>query len=374
MESPLRILHLEDNADDAELVRMALTAEGLSYDITHVATRKKYLSALQTGKYDIVLGDYDLPGYDGLAALKDALNHLPNTPFIFVSGFLGEEKAIEALKQGATDYVLKDKLSRLAPSMRRALREAEERRQRRQAEAALVRKVAELERSNVEFRQCTLVGSDHLRRPLDEIVTQAIELNELLEGKLDEQSDKLLDDIVDNAGKIQKMLLAVNRKVKIGEQDPYPEEVALEKVLSDVILEYDNAIRELDAMVEFDTMPSLRANRFLLHELFVNLIDNALKFRTDTPPHIQINVRKQEGYYLFSVADNGIGVASQDANRIFEMFERVHSGRYPGVGSGLAICKQIVTLYRGKIWVASHSGQGATFYFSLPATKPANAA
>ncbi len=134
---PVRILHLEDFADDAELVRETLAAEGIDCQVTWVTNRAAFLEALGRGGFDLVMSDYGLPGFDGATALRMARESLPQTPFIVLSGTLGEEHAIQMLQGGATDYVLKTRLSRLGPAVRRALREAEEQATRRRAEEEL---------------------------------------------------------------------------------------------------------------------------------------------------------------------------------------------------------------------------------------------
>ena len=136
MTSPLRILLLEDSTDDAELIRELLNGDQVVCELTRVQTRAEFTAALKAGDIDLILADYKLPSFDGISALKIALGESPDLPFIFVSGTLGEELAIEALKIGATDYVLKTRLSRLVPSVQRALREA---RERKKAEEALRR-------------------------------------------------------------------------------------------------------------------------------------------------------------------------------------------------------------------------------------------
>jgi PAS domain S-box-containing protein len=148
MTSPLRVLLLEDSVTDAELIQEFLGADHFVCDVNHVQTRAEFTAALEDDAIDLVLADYKLPSFDGLSALNLTLNARPDLPFIFVSGF-GEEIAIEALTSGATDYVPKTRLSRLAPSMRRALREARERAERKKAEQALRRNemyLAEAER------------------------------------------------------------------------------------------------------------------------------------------------------------------------------------------------------------------------------------
>jgi PAS domain S-box-containing protein len=144
MNSPLRILYLEDDPGDAELVRETLAVEDIPCQLTRVETEADYITSLRAGDYDLIFADYTLPSFDGLSALKIARQHSPSVPFIFVSGTLGEEVAIEALKVGATDYVFKTRLSRIVPSVRRALREAEERIELSRSEEALRRSEAYL--------------------------------------------------------------------------------------------------------------------------------------------------------------------------------------------------------------------------------------
>ena len=134
MGRPLKILHLEDDSLAAELVQARLESDGFDCEIVRVDTRDGFISALENQQFDLVLADYSLPSFDGLSALKIAREKCPEVPYIFISGQMGEDIAVEALKSGATDYVLKDRLSRLTPAIRRALKEAEDRAERRQAE------------------------------------------------------------------------------------------------------------------------------------------------------------------------------------------------------------------------------------------------
>ena len=174
MESPLRILHLEDDPKDAELIQAMLETEGIICHVTRVETQADFIASLEQGGFDLILADYTLPSFDGLSALKITLEKCPDVPFIFVSGTLGEEVAIEALKIGATDYVLKERLSRIVPSVHRALREAKERTERKRAEEALRRSEAYLAEAqrlshtgswafNVATRQIVHWSQEHFR-------------------------------------------------------------------------------------------------------------------------------------------------------------------------------------------------------------------
>lgn len=133
----LRVLHLEDSPHDREMIQAVLENENVSCDVRFVETRRDFLAALETEQFDLILSDHALPAFDGLSALAIVREKSPETPFIFVTGSMGEETAIETIKNGATDYVLKDRLARLVPAIRRAAREAHEREQRQQAEEAL---------------------------------------------------------------------------------------------------------------------------------------------------------------------------------------------------------------------------------------------
>src|ERR1700730_3557076 len=137
MRHPLRILSIEDDPKDTELIQDLLETEGIVCEVTRVDTEASLRDLLKQGEVDLILADYTLPSFDGISALKFAMKACPDVPFIFVSGTLGEEVAIEALKIGATDYVLKTRLSRLVPSVLRALREAPQRAERKRAEEAL---------------------------------------------------------------------------------------------------------------------------------------------------------------------------------------------------------------------------------------------
>src|ERR1700710_2075731 len=138
MNQPLRVLHLEDNRNYSSLVQSKLAAEGFAPEIVCVETREDFQAALEQGGYDLIIADYFLPTYDGIKALKLAQEKQPEIPILLVSGTIGEEAAIESLKAGATDYVLKHWPERLMPAVHRALRESEERKSRQLAETTLI--------------------------------------------------------------------------------------------------------------------------------------------------------------------------------------------------------------------------------------------
>src|SRR6202161_1158365 len=155
MRSPLRILSIEDDPKDTELIQNLLEAEGIVCEVTRVDTEALLRDLLKQGGIDLILADYSLPSFDGISALKLAMKTCPDVPFIFVSGTLGEEVAIEALKIGATDYVLKTRLSRLVPSVVRAQREATQKAERRRA----VESLRQSETYQAEAQRLSCTGS-----------------------------------------------------------------------------------------------------------------------------------------------------------------------------------------------------------------------
>src|ERR1700724_2679792 len=166
MRHPLRILSIEDDPKDTELIRDLLETEEITCEVTRVDTQAALLASVEQGGIDLILSDYTLPSFDGISALKLATKACPDVPFIFVSGTLGEEVAIEALKIGATDYVLKTSLSRLVPSVVRALREATQKAERKRAEEGLRQSEAYL----AEAQRLSHTGSFGWRPSTGEII------------------------------------------------------------------------------------------------------------------------------------------------------------------------------------------------------------
>ena len=147
---------------------------------------------------------------------------------------------------------------------------------------------------------------------------------------------------------------------------PTNSEVALNQAIANLSI----AMNECGAQIRHDPLPTVAADRVLTVQLFQNLISNAIKFRREEPPRIHVSAQRGEGEWIFSIRDNGIGIAPEHFGRVFGIFQRLHSrSAYPGSGIGLAICKKIVEGHSGRIWVESKLGGGSTFYFTIPITQ-----
>jgi signal transduction histidine kinase len=165
-------------------------------------------------------------------------------------------------------------------------------------------------------------------------------------------------------GELIQDLLAYSR---VSAAHPHREVIDFNEILNDVKVYLRASIEETGARIVSSQLPSLSADCSQIRQLFQNLVVNAIKYRSGQPPVIKIGSKRVDGYWLFSVADNGLGIDPEHRHSIFEMFSRVHDRSVPGTGIGLAICQKVVERLGGKIWVDSTPGQGSTFYFTIPA-------
>jgi signal transduction histidine kinase len=362
----LHVLLVEDSPLDAELVLHALGVDGFEVSSVLVQDEAGFTSALRSHCAEVVLADYNLPNWKGMEALGVLRREGLDIPMIVVSGSLGDVNAVECIKQGATDYVLKDGLARLPEVVRRALREKTERTRRRQAEEDLARKVDELARSNADLEQFAYVASHNLQEPLRMVTAYTQLLAERYHGKLDENADKFIAYASEGAQRMQVLIHDLLAFSRVGGKEAC-ESIDCNAVMKEVLQALAAAIQESGAAVSHGDLPAVWADRTQVAQVLQNLIGNALKFRAKEPPLVAVQAERTGELWQFSVSDNGIGIAPEYAESVFIVFQRLH-GRsdYPCNGIGLAICKKIVEHNGGKIWVESQAGSGCIFKFTLP--------
>jgi signal transduction histidine kinase len=368
----LRVLHIEDNGLDAELVAQVLRKSGFSVSTVVVQTEAAFERELRLRLPDVVLADYNLPQWQGMEALEVLRREGLDIPLILVSGALGDVTAVDCIKRGATDYVLKDGLARLPEAIRRALQEKSLLHLRRLAEGNLARKVEELARSNAELEQFAYVASHDLQEPLRMVASYTQLLRERYRGKLDENADKYIGYASEGALRMQTLILDLLAFSRVSRKTSTSGSVDCDAAMAEVMMSMGPAIEESGAVVTYEALPAVWAERSQMTQLFQNLIGNAIKFRGKEAPEISVHAEKDGSQWLFSVSDNGIGIDPEYGENIFVVFQRLHTRtEYPGNGIGLAICKKIVERCGGKIWVEAHAGGGSTFKFTLPCEAPA---
>jgi PAS domain S-box-containing protein len=234
------------------------------------------------------------------------------------------------------------------------------------AQIELENTLKELERSNKELEQFAYIASHDLQEPLRMVSNYLNLLSQKYEGKLDDKAKGFIEFAVDGAKRMNSLIKGLLSYSRLTTHAKEPQQIDLNEVISNVLKDLKASIDEKNAILELNKLPVIRADDLQMHQLFQNLISNALKFKKDGQPIIKINARRQRNNWLFSVEDNGIGIETEFFERIFIIFQRLHErGKYPGTGLGLAICKKIVERHGGRIWVESEIGKGTTFYFTL---------
>ena len=242
--------------------------------------------------------------------------------------------------------------------------------ERKGVEKALKKKTEELARSNEDLEQFAYVASHDLQEPLRTVTSYVQLLSKRYEGKLDSDADEFIRFAADGAIRMWKLVNDLLAYSRVGTRGKEFSPTDSQEVLAQSVDDLKVAIEENGALVTHDPLPMVMADRPQLGQLFQNLIGNAIKFRGSEPPRIHISASRNGNGWTFSVRDNGIGIAAEYAERIFVIFQRLHSRQeYAGTGIGLAICKKIVERHGGRIWVESEVGKGATFHFILPAVK-----
>ena len=238
---------------------------------------------------------------------------------------------------------------------------------RKEAEALLLQKVEELNRSNKELGQFAYVASHDLQEPLRMVASYTQLLSRRYKGKLDSDADEFIAFAADGASRMQRLIQDLLTYSRVGTKEKDLRDTSSEETLQQALVNLRGAIEESGAMVTHDPLPTVLADEMQLIQLFQNLVGNAIKYQNPGVPRVHISAAKNGGgKWIFSVQDNGLGIDSQYFERIFGMFQRLHKREeFSGTGIGLAICKKIVERHGGSISVESQPGEGSTFRFAL---------
>jgi signal transduction histidine kinase len=372
MNSPLRILHLEDDPQDAVLIQRALEADGISCAIDLVQTRETFVAALDSGGIDLILSDFSLPAFDGLSAAAIVREKWPAIPVILVSGTLGEELAVDSLKNGVADCVLKERLTRLAPAVRRAMQDVEARAERHELEAIFI----EAQKMEVIGQLVSGVAHD-----FNNVIAVIMGCGEMIGLKLgpDHPLQTYTEEIrhaAERAAGLTRQLLVFSRRQTV-------QPVVLD--LNDVLKDVEKMLRRLvDEKIEMTIVPGAQNARVnadfgYICQVLMNLVVNA---RDAMPNGGALTISSRVGaldesyarahpgvsageYVMLSVRDSGTGMSDDTKAHLFEPFFTTKP-KGQGTGLGLATCKTIVEQSGGHIDVASEPKKGTTFTIYLP--------
>lgn len=416
MKKTIQVLIIEDNQDDVKLEIDELKSGGFDIVFERVEARDAMRKALKDNIWDCIISDYSLPQFSGLDALAELKETGMDIPFILISGTIGEETAVAAMKAGAHDYIMKDNLSRLIPAFERELREAGVRNQKRLADEALKASVQRLKKQNAEYQKLNkeyLKLNEELKESLDQIRKINAEL--IISKRKAEESDKLKSaflanmsheirtplngilgfseffkdpdltkekaekyvEIIDSSG--QQLLTIINdildiSKIEAGQISILLKDLNINELLKELFYQfkYHAELKKLTLILNPDKLEEnivTNTDENRLRQVFGNLLNNAIKF---TPEGIvEFGLSIEDKFIRFYVKDSGIGIAPEDHPTVFKPFRKVETtitSKYGGTGLGLAISKALVEKLGGSITLESDQNKGSTFSFTIPYT------
>ncbi|HXE96341.1 MAG TPA: ATP-binding protein [Dongiaceae bacterium] len=411
----LRLLLVEDVEDDAQLLMMQLREGWIEPDFVRVESAAELKAALENGPWDVVFADYSLPSFTGLDAMRIMQESGLDLPFILVSGVIGEEQAVEAMKAGAHDFILKGQYARLLPALKRALSDAALRHERRQTaeelsryrghleelvqqrtedlaaaneelqaqrevlqeqreELAVVNEklqahAAELEAVNLELEAFNYSVAHDLRQPLNNIGMNCQAIKMICGDRLSEQCTGFLQESYEGVLRMNSLIGALLNFSCMSRVEPRRNKVDLSALAHEVVtmLKRTASERRVDFRIAAGITAEADAN--LLRSVLENLLGNAWKYTgMREEAVIEFGVTEIDGKPVYFVRDNGAGFDNADMDKLFVPFKRLPGAEeFRGFGIGLATVERIIRRHGGRMCAEGEPGKGATFYFTLPA-------
>jgi len=364
---PAKILVVDDEA--AHMKALCDTLQGQGYKATGFSSSVAALAEIREDRFDILLTDLMMPEMDGIALLDAARRKDPHLAGIIMTGEGTIATAVEAMKSGAMDYILKPfKLRAVLPVLERALSVRRLRLENAALELSVRQRTAELEMANRELEAFSYSVSHDLRAPLRHIDGFTDMILEEHGKSMPPDAVRLLGMVTEAARQMNGLIEDLLRFSRLGQQPLEKEKIKMGDLFREVLaeLQTERAGRQIE--IRLGELPDCEGDRALLRQVVVNLLTNAFKFtRQREKAVVEIEGRSEGQERIYFVRDNGAGFDMQFARRLFGVFQRLHDAReYEGTGVGLSIVQRIVVRHGGRIWAEAEVDKGATFYFTLP--------
>lgn len=376
----LKVLVIEFNAQNILKIKdMLLRSSNIPYEVSWVQKEENVLRKVEEEDFNVILISYDLPGANGLEILSDLQYKDLKGPVIMMADKRDEEFSAQAMRQGAYDFVIRDKgfekgLPLVIHNALNAFRAAKER-ERLQKEIAV--KNIELDAANRKLKELDRIKSDFVanvahefRTPLTIIKGNTDMVVKGSLGKVTAEQKDMLDGaikIVNRLSRLVSDLLDIS-KIESGKLKLKKEKLNINKIIEDNLVVFDNIMEDKKQTLQKELagdMPDITADMDKITQVFINILSNAVKYSPEGGS-ITIKSINLEKEIMVEVADTGEGVSPENIDKIFDKFTRVTAEKKEGTGLGLPIARDIVVLHRGRMWVKSELGKGSQFFFTLP--------
>lgn len=374
MKTKIRILHVDDNVHDRQLVKDAIEIEHGNFEIVEAENREKFEQQLAENYFDLVLSDFNILGFDGLQVLQIVKERKPGLPVIIVTGTGSEEIAIQAMKMGAADYVIKSvkHIQCLVPTINTVLKIKKMKDKVEKAQISIRQSEALLRELNATKDKFFTIIAHDLKNPFSAIVGFSNILSEQINKKNYEGIEEYAEIIKNSAERAMSLLsnLLQWSRSQTGRMEYTPESFDILALINEISELSNDSARQKSITIrcELPQTATVFADKAMISTIIRNLVSNAIKF-TNTGGLIIISVLQKPDEMVVSVCDDGVGIRKDDINKLFRIDENyITKGtqKETGTGLGLILCKEFILKHGGKIWVDSEPDKGSTFYFTIP--------
>jgi two-component system, sensor histidine kinase and response regulator len=366
-DAPIARLLIVDD-EEPQMKALCETLKDHDYETVGFSNGKAALAALAESKFDLLLSDLMMPGMDGIALLGAALKKDPDLVGIIMTGEGTIDTAVDAMKTGALDYILKPfKLGAILPVLSRALAVRRLRKDKAELAERLRERTTELEFANKELESFSYSVSHDLRAPLRAVDGFSKMVLKQFSPQMPAEAQGLLKLVCASAQRMGELIDGLLHFSQLGRAPLSKKAVGVSALVRDVLAELQAEQENRQVELQVTELPDCVGDPLLLKQVFLNLLSNAFKFtRQKKKAVIKVGCRQTEKENIYFVQDNGAGFDMRYAEKLFGVFQRLHTvEEFEGTGVGLSIVQRIIQRHGGRIWVEAQADRGATFYFTL---------